>query len=93
MSGIIASEENYIVLRCTGYTTPVVKSLDDEVRQELVKDLREKKLRLAMSIEFERLQKAAEIENLLTGSFQSAANPSGDGRTTSRPVATNQPRR
>ncbi len=93
LSGIIASDENYIILRCTGFTTPVVGSLDNEVRQELVKDIREKKLRLAMSIEFERLQKAAEIENLLTGSFQSAANPNTGERTTARPVAANQPRR
>ena len=29
LSGIIASDENYVILRCTGYTTPVVRSLDD----------------------------------------------------------------
>ncbi len=93
LSGIIAVDDNYIILRCTGYTTPVVQSLDDEVRQELVKDLREKKIRLAMSVEFERLQKSAEIENFLVGTFQSASTGKAGGRTSARPVASNQPRR
>ena len=71
LSGIIASEENYVVLRCVGYTTPVVRQLDEEVRGELVKDIREKKLRLAMTVEFDRLRETAAIENYLAGTFQS----------------------
>lgn len=71
-TGIIASEDNYVILRCTGQTTPVVGALDTDVRDELVKDLREKKLRLAMAVEFDRLQQSATIENYLSGSFQSA---------------------
>ncbi len=71
LSGIIAAEDNYIILRCTGHTTPVVASLDAEVRQELVEDIREKKIRLAMSVEFDRLRATAQIENYLAGTFQS----------------------
>lgn len=71
LSGIIASEDKFVILRCTGYTTPVVGAMDAEVRQELTKDIREKKLRVAMAVEFDRLQQSAAIENYLTGTFQS----------------------
>lgn len=71
LSGIIVSSDRYVILRCTGYTTPVVRSLDEEVRQELVKDIRQKKLRVAMAEKFGRLQDDAAIENYLIGSFQS----------------------
>ncbi len=83
LSGIVASEDNYIIMRCTGYTTPVVANLDAEVRQELVKDIHEKKIRLAMAAEYDRLRAAAQIENYLVGTFQSprkapaAAAPGG----------------
>jgi len=75
LSGIIASGDSYIILRCTGQTTPVVASLDDEVREELVKDIREKKVRLAMGVEFDRLRETAQIENYLAGTFQSPKQP------------------
>lgn len=75
LSAIIASGENYVILRCTGHTTPVVRSLDDEVRAELTKDIREKKVRLEMALEFARLQEAAAIENFLAGTFQSPEKP------------------
>ncbi len=77
LSGIIASEDNYVILRCTGYTTPVVKAMDDAVRRELTKDIREKKLRAAMAVEFDRLQQGASIENFLAGTFQAPPNTQG----------------
>ncbi len=76
LSGIIASEDSYVILRCTGFTTPVVRSLDSEVRAELVKDIREKKIRIAMAVEFDRLVESAAIENYLAGTFQAPAKPS-----------------
>ena len=71
ISGIIAAEDNYIILRCTGHTTPVVATMDEAVKQELVTDIREKKIRLAMSVELDRIRAAAHIENYLAGTFQS----------------------
>jgi hypothetical protein len=71
LSGIIVAQDNYVILRCTGYTTPVVRELDDDVREELIKDIREKKLRFAMTVEFDRLRETAAIENYLAGTFQS----------------------
>ena len=82
LSGIIAAEDNYIILRCTGHTTPVVASLDAEVREELVEDIREKKIRLAMAVEFDRMRESAQIENYLAGTFQSP--------TKSKPAAASQ---
>ena len=51
LSGIIAVGEKFIILKCLGRTTPVVDTVDD-VKDELVKDIREKKLRLAMTETF-----------------------------------------
>ena len=56
--------DKFTVLRCLGRTKPVVDSIDT-VRGELTKDLREKKLRVAMAREFENLRQQSKIENLL----------------------------
>jgi parvulin-like peptidyl-prolyl isomerase len=76
LSGIIVSGENFVILRCLGRTTPVVATLDAETRGELVKDLREKKLRIAMNVEFDRLCGNAHIDNYLAGTFQAAGGQS-----------------
>ena len=91
LSGIIASEDNYVILRCTGHTTPVVANLDAEVREELVKDIREKKVRLAMTVEFDRLREAAQVENYLAGTFQSPKQPAVSGSPSSRPATSAKP--
>ncbi|MBM4092247.1 MAG: peptidylprolyl isomerase [Planctomycetes bacterium] len=94
ISGIIASEDKFLVLRCTGHTTPIVQQLDADVRNELEKDIREKKLRLAMTVEFDRLLETAQIENYLAGTFQTAKDPGATGapaaslpQTADRPTA------
>ena len=92
LSGIIASEDSFVILRCTGFTTPVVRSLDNEVREELVKDIREKKLRIAMAVEFDRLLESAAIENYLAGTFQSPAKPRGGSAAARQPAAGQQRR-
>lgn len=62
LSGIVVTGDKYIIMRCQGYTEPVVKQLDD-VRTELVRDLSEKKLNLAMTVRFDELKSSAEIDN------------------------------
>ena len=62
LSGIIATGDKYIVLRSKGQTTPIVADIN-AVRGELERDLTEKKLAVAMANEFDRLKKAAEVEN------------------------------
>lgn len=77
LSGIVAAGDNYIILRCQGYTEPVVDNLAD-VKSELVRDLKEKKLSQAMAAEFDRLKETAEIDNFFDAAKQApqiAAQP------------------
>jgi len=64
ISGVIALADKFVILYCEGRTKPVVVD-EAEVAKELQADLHEKKFRLAMAEEFERLQAAADVNNLL----------------------------
>ncbi len=89
LSGIIAVGEQYVILRCLGRTDPVVTDFE-VVREELYKDLHEKKLRLAMAQEFDRLRDSAQIDNFLAGTSQSGRRTTAGARQPSgaRPAAT-----
>jgi hypothetical protein len=65
LSPIISMGDKYIILRCLGRTKRVVEVLSDDIRQELVKDVQEKKMRVAMTKEFDRLKDTAEIDNFM----------------------------
>lgn len=69
LSGIIAMGDKYIILRCLGRTQPIVKEFD-AVKDELHRDIQEKKLRLAMAKEFDRLKDSSQIDNFLAGTSQ-----------------------
>lgn len=73
ISGVISAGDKFIILRCLGLTRPVVKEMA-EVKDELEKDIREKKMRLAMANEFESLRKAGSIDNFLDRTSQQSAN-------------------
>lgn len=62
LSGIIATGDKYIILRCQGFTEPVVSDFE-AVREELVRDLTEKKINLAMGVKFDELKQNADIDN------------------------------
>ena len=64
LSGIVATGGKYIILRCQGFTKPVVTDIQ-QVHDELVRDLTEKKRRTAMIEEMERLVASSEIDNFL----------------------------
>jgi parvulin-like peptidyl-prolyl isomerase len=70
LSSIIAAEDKFVILRCQGRTKPEVQRFDD-VRDELSKDILEKKTRLKMAQEFDRLKETAQIDNFLAGTSQS----------------------
>jgi parvulin-like peptidyl-prolyl isomerase len=70
LSDIIAVDEKFIILRCLGRTTPEVQKLE-EVRDDLRADILEKKMRLEMAKEFDRLKETAQIDNFLAGTSQS----------------------
>jgi parvulin-like peptidyl-prolyl isomerase len=69
ISSVLAMGDKYIVLRCLGRTKPVVEDIS-LVREELENDIREKKLRLVMTREFDRLRQSAQIDNFLAGTTQ-----------------------
>lgn len=67
LSGIVATGGKYLILRCQGFTEPVVTD-PEAVREELIRDLSETKLNRAMSDRFEKLLDSAEIDNYLSAS-------------------------
>ncbi len=62
LSGIVATGEKYIVMRCQGYTEPVVSDFED-VKDELTADIRDKKIRQAMATTLDALHDSAEVDN------------------------------
>ncbi|MEM6980878.1 MAG: peptidylprolyl isomerase, partial [Planctomycetota bacterium] len=64
LSGIIATGDKYILLRCQGFTEPIVDDIS-VVEQELRRDLMDKKLRLAMATKFDEIREQADIDNFL----------------------------
>ncbi len=86
LSAIVAVADKYVIMYYMGRTEPVVRQMDP-VREELQKDLREKKLRLAMAQQFDVLRESAQIDNFLAGTVQSGRSAahelnSGAGRPT-----------
>lgn len=69
LSGIIATGDKYILLRCQGRTEPLVSD-PSAVREELTRNIREKKERVAMAEQFDRIKQTAQIDNFLTGTTQ-----------------------
>ncbi|MGB7324306.1 MAG: peptidylprolyl isomerase [Rubripirellula sp.] len=67
LSGIIATGGKYIILRCQGFTEPVVTD-PAAVQGELVRDLTERKMRRLMAERIEDLREKAEIDNFLAAS-------------------------
>jgi parvulin-like peptidyl-prolyl isomerase len=75
LSGIIAVDNQFVILRCLGRTKPVEVNFA-EVKDELTKDIREKKLRVLMTREFDRLREAAQVDNFLTATSHAGARAS-----------------
>ncbi|HTN76415.1 MAG TPA: peptidylprolyl isomerase, partial [Pirellulaceae bacterium] len=72
LSSIVAVEDKFVIMRCIGRTRPVVKDYKD-VKDELMTDIEEKKMRIAMAKEFDRLKLAAQVDNFLAGTSQEGA--------------------
>lgn len=65
MSGIISTgADRWVILRCIGYTEPVVTEFE-AVREELTNELFEKKQRVAMAKTMDSLKESAQIDNFL----------------------------
>ncbi len=72
LSGVIQVEDKFIVLRCEGHTEPVKVDFA-EVRDEIYRDIYEKKLQVAMTERFEEMREAATIDNYLANTSHSPA--------------------
>jgi parvulin-like peptidyl-prolyl isomerase len=64
LSGIIEVNGQYVILRCQGFTEPVVKDYN-AVKTELTKELVEKKTRLEMDAFMAKLVTDSQVTNLL----------------------------
>ena len=64
LSGIIATGGKYLILRCQGFTEPVVTD-PAAVREELIRDLTESKRTRLMANRFDKLLASSEIDNFL----------------------------
>jgi parvulin-like peptidyl-prolyl isomerase len=73
ISGIVPVGSNWIVMLCKGRTNPVVTEFDS-VKDELYRDILEKKMRIAMAEEFQQLQSTSQIDNFMAGTSQPAAD-------------------
>jgi len=69
VSGIVAVDDQFIIMRCQGRTKPIQVDYN-KVRGELHKDILEKKLRMLMTREFDRLKDLAQVDNFLLGTSQ-----------------------
>jgi hypothetical protein len=70
ISGIVAVDDQFIILRCQGRTRPIQVDYNS-VKGELHKDILEKKQRVLMTREFDRLKEVAQVDNFLAGTSQS----------------------
>ncbi|HTU26740.1 MAG TPA: peptidylprolyl isomerase [Pirellulales bacterium] len=70
LSSVVQVGENFIVLFCEGYTKPIQIDMA-EARKYIKEDLTEKKTRIAMHKEYDRLVEACTIDNYLAGTMKS----------------------
>jgi len=85
LSGIVAVGGKYIIMRCTGHTVPVVESIDD-VREELVSYLSERKTHSAMTVKFDDIRQQADVINFLRPIIPAGTSvPTPNGSSLSTP--------
>ena len=87
LSKIVAIGNKYIIMRCLGQTKPVVQEFS-AVKDELYKDIFEKKSRAEMAKEYDRLRQSADIENYFAGVRQQPAQPSATPAAARRSLKT-----
>ncbi|MEC9091984.1 MAG: peptidylprolyl isomerase [Planctomycetota bacterium] len=73
LSGLINVGQQWIILKCLGFTEPLVVDPSD-VREELHKDILEKKTQVAMNQQFNQIRSSAQIDNFIAGTSQSGVS-------------------
>lgn len=66
ISGVVQVTDKFVIMRCEGHTEPEKVTID-EVREFLMADLQEKKLRIEMAKRFDELKAQAKVDNYLAG--------------------------
>jgi parvulin-like peptidyl-prolyl isomerase len=90
LSGIVQVQDKFVVLYLEKFTDPI-KVSREEVRNLIVEDIREKKMRFEMGREFDRIKEGSNIDNFLVGtSHVPARKAMGKGV---EPVVGSQPGR
>lgn len=86
-SGVIAlGSDQYCILYKQGETQPVIQDFN-AVKDEIAREIHDKKLRSAMQRKLDSMMKAAQIENFLEGSIQMPKSPGeGSPRQTASPT-------
>ena len=75
ISPVIQIQENsYVILKCEGFTDPVVTDIR-EVWEELYQQLVEEKTQVAVAQVFEQIQKSTRVDNFLTGKSTGGETP------------------
>ncbi len=69
ISEVVQVGEKYVVIMCQGQTTPRITEID-AVREQLHRDIYEKKIRIAMAERLDALKANAQIDNFLAGTSQ-----------------------
>ncbi len=85
ISGVIAMEDQYVILYKQGETRPIVRDLD-AVRPEIHKEILEKKLRLAMQNKLDELLKNSQIDNFIEQTTQTPL-PASQSAAKTNPAA------
>lgn len=80
LSEIIQVGDKWVILFCEGYTQPIDVDFA-RVRDDIYRDIYEKKLRLAMYEYFEHLRDSATIDNYLAGTSSTPAKRNATART------------
>ncbi len=90
LSGIVGVGDNFIILFCEGFTTPVPAELASE-RKTIEDDIREKKQRLEMAKYYENLQQRTTVDNFLEPELSHSPGKSEQPRQPAVPTAYNVP--
>jgi hypothetical protein len=72
LSSVIAVGEQFVIMYKQGLTTPIAQN-DADIRAELTREITEKKLRIEMQNELDRLLSAVQINNFLDEKPKAAA--------------------
>lgn len=88
ISGIITVNDKFVILFCEGFTEPT-KIRFEEVKDEIYEDLRDKKLRIAMNDQFDKLKESAVYDVYITGETHTPKKANNNNNNNVQPASGN----